>query len=56
MKEPKTIKGYISMIRFIEGITISDKKGFEDLDTETQRILFELAGQISNQINSIETE
>ena len=39
MKEPKTIKGYISMIKFIEKIVISDKIGFDKLSEIEKYIL-----------------
>lgn len=54
MKEPETIKGYVSLLRKIEKITISDKKGFENLPREHQLLLLELSAAISNIINTTE--
>ena len=56
MKEPKTIKGYISMIKFIEKIVISDKIGFEELSEIEKYILIELSAEISNRIKDLDTE
>ena len=56
MKEPKTIKGYISMIKFIEKIVISDKIGFDDLSEIQQYILIELSAEISNRIKDLDAE
>ncbi len=54
MKEPETIIGYISLLKKIEKMTISDKKGFENLPLKTQEQLYELVGQISNIMNEID--
>ena len=56
MKEPKTIKGYISMIKFIEKIVISDKIGFDELSELEQYILIELSAEISNRIKDLDAE
>ena len=56
MKEPKTIKGYISMIKFIEKIVISDKIGFDELSEIEQYILIELSAEISNRIKDLDAE
>ena len=56
MKEPKTIKGYISMIKFIEKIVISDKIGFDELSEIEQYILIELSAEISNRIKEIDAK
>ena len=56
MKEPKTIKGYISMIKFIENIVISDKIGFDKLSEIEQYILIELSAEISNRIKDLDDE
>ena len=56
MKEPKTIKGYISMIKFIEKIVISDKIGFEELSEIEQYILIELSAEISNRIKDLDAK
>ena len=56
MKEPKTIKGYISMIKFIEKIVISDKIGFDELSEIEKYILIELSAEISNRIKDLDTE
>lgn len=54
MKEPKTIKGYISIIRWIEKITITDKSGFDKLSKNQQDALLELSAAISNRIEDID--
>ena len=56
MKEPKTIKGYISMIKFIEKIVISDKIGFDELSEIQQYVLIELSAEISNRIKDLDAE
>lgn len=56
MKEPKTIKGYISMIKFIEKIVISDKIGFDELSETEQYALIELSAEISNRIKDIDAK
>ena len=56
MKEPKTIKGYISMIKFIEKIVISDKIGFDELSEIEQYTLIELSAEISNRIKEIDAK
>lgn len=56
MKEPKTIKGYISIIKWIEKITITDKSGFDKLSKSQQDALLELSAAISNRIEDIDEE
>ena len=56
MKEPKTIKGYISMIKFIEKIVISDKIGFDELSEIEQYALIELSAEISNRIKELDAK
>ena len=56
MKEPKTIKGYIAMIKFLEKIVISDKIGFDELSEIEQYILIELSAEISNRIKDLDDE
>ena len=56
MKEPKTIKGYISMIKFIDKIVISDKIGFDELSETEKYILIELSAEISNRIKDLDAE
>lgn len=53
MNEPTTIKGYISLIKFIEKVTVSDKKGFDKLPQSQQEALIELSAAISNRIDDI---
>ena len=53
MKSPKTIKGYISLIKKIEKIPPSFLEGFDDLDDYTQDLIAELYAAISNRINEI---
>jgi hypothetical protein len=53
MEKPKTIKGYITMMRKIETFTVSDLKGFDKLSQETKDNLGELLGSISNIVNEI---
>ena len=54
MKEPKTIKGYISIIKWIDKITITDKSGFDKLSKNQQDALLELSAAISNRIEDID--
>ena len=56
MKEPKTIKGYISMIKFIEKIVISNKIGFDALSEIEQYTLIELSAEISNRIKELDSK
>lgn len=56
MKEPKTIKGYIKLIRNIEKIAVSTLKGYDNLNQEQKNILSEISGQISNNINEYNDE
>ena len=56
MKQPKTIKGYISIIKFVEKIVISDKIGFDKLSEIQQDALIELSAEISNRIKEIDTK
>ena len=54
MKEPKTVKAYLKIIRKIEMTAISTLNGFEKLSESQKEILIELSGQISNIINEYE--
>ena len=56
MKQPKTIKGYISIIKFVEKIVISDKIGFDKLSEIQQDALIELSAEISNRIKEIDAK
>ena len=56
MKEPKTIKGYISIIKWIEKIAITDKSGFDKLSKNQQDALLELSAAISNRIEDIDAK
>ena len=56
MKQPKTIKGYISIIKFVEKIVISDKIGFDKLSETQQDALIELSAEISNRIKEIDAK
>lgn len=56
MNEPKTIKSYIALIKFIEKITVFDKKGFDKLPKKQQESLIELSAAISNRIYDIDFE
>ena len=56
MKEPKTIKGYISIIKWFDRITITDKSGFDNLSKSQQDALLELSAAISNRIEDIDEE
>lgn len=55
MRMPKTIKGYISLIRRIEEVSVKSLKGFDDLSEHDKEILTFLDGNISNDINEIES-
>ncbi len=54
MKFPKTIKGYINMMKRIEKeLSPSLLKGFDELDDDTKETLEYLDAEISNYINEI---
>ena len=53
MKEPKTLKGYISLLRFIEQINPAEMKGFEKLTIEEQELLKTNWAEFSNIINEL---
>ena len=56
MQRPKTIKGYISIIRMLESkVFPSEMKGFDKLPEEEQKILNGLDADISNSINEVES-
>lgn len=48
MKEPKTIKGYISLMRRVELLIPSLMNGYEDVDDISKGAIKELTGSISN--------
>jgi hypothetical protein len=54
MKEPSTIKGFISIVKKISQMTLFDKKGFDELPIEKQEALLELIGAIENRLPDIE--
>lgn len=54
MKEPATIKGYLALIRKIEKMMFSDKKGFDDLPENVQEAIGILSADISNALNEVE--
>ena len=56
MKQPKTIKSYISIIKFVEKIVVSDKIGFDKLSEIQQDALIELSAEISNRIKEIDAK
>lgn len=51
MKHPKTIKGYIKLVRKLECIPLTFLKGFDKLTEQQKQQLYELSGSISNNIN-----
>lgn len=55
MKEPKTIKGYILMMRRIEKIPCSLLKGYDKLPHSDQNELSGLSGSIGNHINEVKS-
>lgn len=55
MRLPKTIKGWISLMREIECHSIVILKGFENLPYEDQEMLKVLDAEISNCINEIKS-
>ena len=55
MKLPKTIKGWILLMRDIECHSIVILKGFDDLPSEDQEMLKILDAEISNHINEIKS-
>lgn len=56
MTEPKTIEGYIALIKRISKWTVSDKKGFDKLPLNVQQALLELSGAIENRLPDLENE
>ncbi len=55
MRLPKTIKGWILMMREIECNSIVTLKGFDDLPIEDQEMLKILDAEISNHINEVKS-
>jgi len=53
MKEPSTIKGFLSIMNKISTFTMSDKKGFDKLPHKKQQELLELVGAIENRMHDI---
>ncbi len=52
MRMPKTVEGYVSLIRQIEQqVIISNLKGFDNLTNDKQKILQILDAEISNNVN-----
>ena len=54
MRVPKTIKGYISLMKRIEMLSPSDFKGFDDLCDDDKFLLQELNAEISNKLHDLE--
>lgn len=52
---PKTIKGWILMMREIECHSIVVLKGFDNLPAEDQEMLIILDAEISNHINEVKS-
>ena len=55
MKLPKTIKGWILMMREIECHSLVTLKGFDNLPPEDQEMLKIFDAEISNHINEIKS-
>ena len=55
MRKPKTIKGYISLIRQLEKIHPTWLKGFDALPEEDKENLTALDVEISNSINEVKS-
>ncbi len=55
MRLPKTIKGWISMMREIECNSIMMLKGFDSLPVEDQEMLKVFDAEISNHINEVKS-
>lgn len=55
-KEPKTIKGYISLLKFLEQINPAEMKGFDKLSKEKQEELMTNWCEFSNIINELDYE
>ena len=53
MRNPRTIAGYISMIRTIERISPMHLKGFDALPEKEKEILCLMDTDISNYVNKI---
>lgn len=54
MKEPQTIKGYISLIRKIDKIPVSHLKGFDELSKEQQKCLLALTAELANSLGEFD--
>lgn len=53
MKLPKTIRGWISIMRTLEGESICRLRGFDSLSAEDKEHLMILNAEISNNINEV---
>ena len=53
MREPATIKGYMSLIRLIQDIPVSTLKGFDDLTEEQQEALLTMTADVDNNISNL---
>ena len=53
MRKPKTIKGYVSLLIFIENINPAEMKGFDKLPKEKQDELKTNWCEFSNIINEL---
>jgi len=54
LEKPKTIRGYVNLIRKIELIDPSALKGYEKLSKKTKDEIGKLSAEISNIVNEIE--
>ncbi len=55
MELPKTIKGWILLMREIECHSITTLKGFDDLPYEDQEMLKVFDAELSNHINEVKS-
>lgn len=54
MKKPKTVKGYMRMLRQIERMTVTDLKGYDEISPEFQHALGVFGADIGNLIADVE--
>lgn len=54
MDEPKTVKGYISMMRRVEKMPVHSLKGYDKLSRESQLLLSSICAGIGNDLGELD--
>lgn len=53
MKEPTTIKGFLSLMALVQSIQVSTLKGFDLLSENDQQLLLFMKADIDNNLNEM---